>query len=682
MNLTTLPRTFRNLAASFGLLFLLTLLLAAPLSLSAQDSSLSSGKTIIILDASGSMWGQIKGRPKIEIARETIGKLLQNLPPDLELGLMAYGHRIKGDCGDIELLIPPGKVNRETFLERVNSIIPVGKTPLTDAVEAAANFLKYEENPANVILVSDGLETCDRDPCVLADKLAARGIAFRAHIVAFDLTNKEANTFRCLSDKTGGQFLQAQDAHTLFDALVSAFEAVAKAGKEMEPEPEPIPANIKAPAEVPAGSLFPVEWEGPDRIGDYLTIVAKGTEDGEHGNFEYTKNGSPAELTAPIAAGACEIRYMTGRQEILARADVVVTPVSATLEAPASAVAGSYIPVKWSGPDNEGDRIVILSAGESHGIYDSRARTSDGNPATVRATSDPGDTVIQYISGLNDVVLGSVPIKIVEADVSVTGPEVVDAGAKFEVKFKGPANSGDKVMITVTDPEKGNFEEFSHASSSNDGTLTLLAPETPGDFYELRYVEGQDDKVLFGVPILVKPVNAWVKVPEVAVAGSEIEVEWGGPTYSKVVVTIVEKSAPENTYGDDFSTSSSNSPGKLTVMENPCEAEIRFVSAQGNTLARTPVTVIGAEISLSAAEKAVAGSTIEVKWTGLKNDLDRITLAVPGSESHEFVSQRYSTEDQTVELDIPENAGEYEIRYVTGRAKKILARRKVSVLAE
>ena len=68
----------------------------------------AADRAIIVLDASGSMWGQIDGKPKVDIARETLRTVLQSVPADMELGLMAYGHREKGSCEDIELVVPPG----------------------------------------------------------------------------------------------------------------------------------------------------------------------------------------------------------------------------------------------------------------------------------------------------------------------------------------------------------------------------------------------------------------------------------------------------------------------------------------------------------------------------------------------------------------------------------------------
>ena len=197
----------------------------ALLSLTSLHAA-ESAKAILILDASGSMWGVINGRTKIEIAREAVAKVVEGLDPNVQLGLMAYGHRRKGDCEDIELLIPPGPVNKQSFLDKVNSLKPLGNTPLTKAVEMAADILKSNENPATVILVSDGLETCGGDPCALANKLESTGVKFTTHVVAFDLSVQEARKIDCLAKDTGGMFLPASDANTLQRALSSAMQSV------------------------------------------------------------------------------------------------------------------------------------------------------------------------------------------------------------------------------------------------------------------------------------------------------------------------------------------------------------------------------------------------------------------------------------------------------------------------
>ena len=103
----------------------------------------AADKTILVLDASGSMWEQIEGKPKIEIARTALKSMLAEWPKGQEVGLVAYGHRSKGDCKDIETLLPVGALDAEKTGKVVDRLIPKGKTPLSAAVKQAAEALKY-----------------------------------------------------------------------------------------------------------------------------------------------------------------------------------------------------------------------------------------------------------------------------------------------------------------------------------------------------------------------------------------------------------------------------------------------------------------------------------------------------------------------------------------------------------
>lgn len=217
--------------------------LAASLVLAAPSFSQQAdpGRAIVVLDASGSMWGQIDGRSKIEIARETLREVLGTLPAERELGLIAYGHRRKGDCSDIELVVPPAAGSGNAISAAADKLSPKGKTPLSDAVRQAAEALRSTEEKATVILVTDGLETCDADPCALADELEASGVDFTAHVVGFGLTAEEGAQVSCLAEKTGGRYLEAGDAGALVEALR---ETVVAEAPPPAPEPEPEPASL------------------------------------------------------------------------------------------------------------------------------------------------------------------------------------------------------------------------------------------------------------------------------------------------------------------------------------------------------------------------------------------------------------------------------------------------------
>jgi Ca-activated chloride channel family protein len=208
---------------------------AACLALTVGTAA-AADRAIIVLDASGSMWGQIDGTPKLEIARRTLRTVLGTVPGDMELGLIAYGHRQKGACDDIELVVPPAAGTGQKIADAADGLRFIGKTPLSEAVRQAAQSLRYTEEKATVILITDGIETCNADPCALASELEQSGVDFTAHVVGFGLSDEEGRQVACLAENTGGKYIQASDAGTLADALA---ETVAAAP---EPEPEPAPA--------------------------------------------------------------------------------------------------------------------------------------------------------------------------------------------------------------------------------------------------------------------------------------------------------------------------------------------------------------------------------------------------------------------------------------------------------
>jgi Ca-activated chloride channel family protein len=218
-------------------------------------------RTVIVLDASGSMWGQIDGKPKLEIARQTLRGVLRALPTDTQPGLMAYGHRDKGSCEDIELVVPPAAGTADAITAAVGSMKFLGKTPLTESVRRAAQSLRYTEDKATVVLVTDGIETCNADPCALATELERAGVDFTVHVVGFGLSDEEGRQVACLADNTGGKYIQASDEAALKDALTTV--VVEQPAATPVPEPTPVPAPEPTPAPAPSPEPTPVPTPVP-----------------------------------------------------------------------------------------------------------------------------------------------------------------------------------------------------------------------------------------------------------------------------------------------------------------------------------------------------------------------------------------------------------------------------------
>lgn len=745
-------------------------LLALPALLAFSTAPLRSEteRAILVLDASGSMWGQIGGKAKITIAKEVIGQLVPEL--ELELGLMAYGHRREGDCDDIELLIPPGTLDHGAFLAAVEEITPRGKTPLTKSVRLAAEMLGSEQRKSSVILVSDGIENCDGDICALARQLEKDGVDFTAHVVAFDLTARDARTMECLARETGGRFLAAQDADGLKDALDRVVEAVVEEPPEPEPEVErqeaaleapakvtagtrfevgwtckdhdpsdfitilpagseeglwenftyvsrgnplellapigegdyevrylargnrrtlarcallvePVSATLTIPPKVAAGSSFEAGWTGPDQPGDYLTVVPAGARQGTYGKYEYTQKGSPAGLTAPVDAGAFEVRYVSGQKaEILARSPFEVTAVSAGVKGPAEVEAGSRFSVEWSGPGNQGDYITIVPKGAGEGTYKSYAYTRDQEgPVEIQAPIETGDFEIRYVTGQKARTLARAAVHVTAAEVAVAGPVEVTAGAKFVVEWTGPANQGDYITIVPRDARDGTYKHYAYPRQGKP--LELVALEEAGPC-ELRYVSGQGAKTLARSAIEVKPAEVGLEAADEVVAGSTLSVSWSATIHPQDFVTIVMKDAKEGSYGPVAYAGRAN-PAEVTAPETPGEAEIRYLTRKGRrTLASRPLRITAASATLEVAGRLAANQPFEVAWAGPSNARDYITIVASDAPDNARGALVYAAKGSPQDLRAPRDAGTYEVRYLTGKLRKVLARTEVTVVAE
>ena len=77
---------------------------------------------------------------KIATAKKVLKALLMDLPKDANVGLIAYGHRKKEDCKDVEILAPINPNDPDKLGKRVEALQPKGKTPLTFSLESPFHF--------------------------------------------------------------------------------------------------------------------------------------------------------------------------------------------------------------------------------------------------------------------------------------------------------------------------------------------------------------------------------------------------------------------------------------------------------------------------------------------------------------------------------------------------------------
>ncbi len=176
-------------------------------------------QVMIILDGSGSMWAEMQGEKKIDIAKNVFAQVLPSISPDVEVGLTVYGHRRKGDCDDIEVVAAPGKMSREALLQVVRSIQPKGKTPITKSLRMTLDLFKSHEAETTVVLISDGEETCHEDPCAAVMALKSSGIKFILHVIGFGVDAAQQKQLACLADAGGGRYFPADNVSGLLESM-------------------------------------------------------------------------------------------------------------------------------------------------------------------------------------------------------------------------------------------------------------------------------------------------------------------------------------------------------------------------------------------------------------------------------------------------------------------------------
>jgi Ca-activated chloride channel family protein len=174
---------------------------------------------VFIYDASGSMWGQIEGKTKMEIASSVLSTSIEELPENQQIGLVAYGHRNKSDCRDVETLVAMDNSSKDEVSSAVNAIKPLGKTPLAYSATQVIDQLRASKQKATVILLTDGVETCDGNICDIVKAAKEEGIDFKLHIVGFGLKDSDTAQLQCAAQAGDGNYYDAADADGLGDAM-------------------------------------------------------------------------------------------------------------------------------------------------------------------------------------------------------------------------------------------------------------------------------------------------------------------------------------------------------------------------------------------------------------------------------------------------------------------------------
>jgi Ca-activated chloride channel family protein len=271
----------------------------------AQPETSAQGKILFILDGSGSMRAKMGNKDKMAIAKEVMTKLIKELPDNVQVGLEVYGHRRKDDCNDIEVLSPVGTASKGTLIKQIQAINPKGKTPITKSLELAAEQLEAVEEETTIVLISDGQETCEADPCAALKALKDQGIKVKVHVVGFGVTREEQAQLSCIAEAGQGKYFTARDANQLKAALSEVKQAVVQ--KVVAPPPPP-----SKPATETGIRLKTALAEGGEPIKKDLDYQISSVEQDLEGNRQRVAFSYDAQPLIKLNAGKYRLRVKHG----------------------------------------------------------------------------------------------------------------------------------------------------------------------------------------------------------------------------------------------------------------------------------------------------------------------------------------------------------------------------------
>ena len=187
---------------------------------------------MLVFDASGSMsgngWGYGSENPtavsRIDKVRSALAKVLPSVTRFRRVELITYGPGPYNQC-NVRLNLKPTKNAADQIMREVNALVPAGRTPLTSAVEQAAEMLDFREKPGLIVVLTDGEETCGGSPCDVGKELHATAERLTVHVIGLRVKGlswtgeQSILDVKCLAEKNGGLYITAETEEELIVAL-------------------------------------------------------------------------------------------------------------------------------------------------------------------------------------------------------------------------------------------------------------------------------------------------------------------------------------------------------------------------------------------------------------------------------------------------------------------------------
>jgi len=633
--------------------------------------SLAADRVEIILDNSASMWGAAgSDTPRVVALREAMTAFAvttSQRDDGLEVGLrIVGGHRDlteDGICEDTEILIPADEVDPTTWREALADLFPRGGRPLVQAVREAVDDLSGAGGRRRIVIITSGGDTCFGDFATLVSDLAENQEDIEFRVVGLSMNRQTVDALTL--------FVRTRNVTNL-SLLLNTLSWAVFADEIPAAKPQQLSLQVTRNGVPVNGAEISLTRGVPDEA--WTAAIEAGTAKLElpTGRFRATIT-DPAFPTVEVAG------IDHGTQENALDLELGAIPPVTLGVFPERPEMGDHVFVQfWDAPDGPG-WVTFALAGSPLGSYLVRSPAQGpsgelllGLPDTMRELEarfvrEIGHGVLQ--------LLGRTPFQCSQTRVSIESPEKVEIGTELQISWQGPNLPGDHLTLTGED-ETAAVEEMCLLAASG-GPVSVTAPKVPGT-YVIKYLT-RLGRASTRNSIEVFEVLATLDAPTELGPGVEFAVEWTGPDSDQDYLSIAFPESENEVYIDWQSTDYGN-PLRLRAPDEPGQYEIRYVrSSDGALLAREPLAVAAAAVSLQVPPVVEVGTRFEVEWSGTTGRGDFLAVAREGSDKRQYVDWSYTSLGSPVSLAAPFAPGRFEVLYVSGEDQKIIARAPLKV---
>lgn len=183
-----------------------TMLLTVVQTTVAQTTTTKT-RILFLVDASLSMKNQWQGGNKWNTAVNTISQIADSLNkmPDVEIGMRVFGHMYHEpdkNCRDSKLEVAIDSNNAAKIRYKLEQIKPKGITPLVYSIEKSATDFGSKPGKNFLIVVTDGEDACEGDPCAAALALQQNNVVLKPFIIGMAIQPRSFDNIQCIGKLT------------------------------------------------------------------------------------------------------------------------------------------------------------------------------------------------------------------------------------------------------------------------------------------------------------------------------------------------------------------------------------------------------------------------------------------------------------------------------------------------